>query len=140
MRHVMTTRMNGAMSLQREPFLGAGHDERDPARRGYTNGYKPKRVDTPAGPLHWDGLKTARAPEPFHPQSLERGRRACRAVMCAAAAIYVKGVSTCAVETIVAAFGMEGLSSTQGSRAAKRRDDDRDAWRQRPLGRLPRCA
>ncbi len=63
MRHVMTTRMTGAMSLQRKPFLGAGHEERDPARRGDANGYKPKRVDTPAGPLHWDGPKTARAPE-----------------------------------------------------------------------------
>jgi hypothetical protein len=99
------------------------------------HGYKPKRVDTPAGPLHCDGPKTARAPEPFYPQSLERGRRSCRAVMRASAEMYVKGVSTRAVETILAAFGIEGLSSTQVSRATKRRDDDREAWRQRPLGR-----
>ncbi len=77
----------------------------------------------------------ARAPEPFYLQSLERERLSCRAVMGAAAAMPVKGVSTRAVETIVAAFGMEGVSSTQVSRAAKRRDNDRDAWRQRPPGR-----
>jgi len=60
MRRVMTTRMNVAMSLEREQFLGAGHYERDPARRGYANGYKPRRVDTPAGTLHLDVPKTAR--------------------------------------------------------------------------------
>jgi transposase-like protein len=135
MRQVMTTLMNVAMSLEREQFLGAGHYERDPARRGYANGYKPKRVDTPAGTLHLDVPKTARAPEPFYPQSLERGRRSCRAVMLAAAEMYVKGVSTRAVEKVLAEFGIEGLSSTQVSRAAKLLDDDLEAWRQRPLGR-----
>jgi hypothetical protein len=30
-------------------FLGAGHYERTPERRGYANGPKLKRIDTPAG-------------------------------------------------------------------------------------------
>jgi transposase-like protein len=45
MRQVMTTLMNVAMSPEREQFLGAGHYERDPARRGYANGHKPRRAD-----------------------------------------------------------------------------------------------
>jgi hypothetical protein len=38
-----------AMRLERERYLGAGHYERSDDRRGYANGYKPKRLDTPAG-------------------------------------------------------------------------------------------
>ena len=67
-------------------------------------------------------------------QSLERGRRSCRAVMLAAAEMYVKGVSTRHVEKVLAEFGIEGLSSTQVSRAAALLDADLKAWRQRPLG------
>ena len=38
-----------AMQLERERFLGASHYERSSGRQGYANGYKPKRIDTPAG-------------------------------------------------------------------------------------------
>ena len=134
MTQVMTTLMNVAMRLEREQFLGAGHYERGPERRGFANGYKPKKVDSLAGTLHLDVPKTAGSPEPFYPQSLERGRRSCRAVMLAAAEMYVKGVSTRDVEKVLAEFGIEGLSSTQVSRAAAMLDGDLKAWRQRPLG------
>ncbi len=134
MAQVMTTLMNLAMRMEREQFLGAGLYERSADRRGYANGVKPKKVDTPAGTLTLDVPKTAGAPEPFFPQSLERGRRSCRAVMLAAAEMYVKGVSTRAVEKVLAEFGIEGLSSTQVSRAAALLDADLEAWRSRRLG------
>ena len=38
-----------AMQIEREQHLKAGRYERTPERQGYANGYKPKRVDTPAG-------------------------------------------------------------------------------------------
>jgi putative transposase len=136
MSQVMTTLMNVAMRLEREQFLGAGHYERGADRRGFANGTKPKKVDTPAGTLSLDVPKTAGAPEPFYPQSLERGRRSCRAVMLAAAEMYVKGVSTRDVEKVLAEFGIEGLSSTQVSRATAMLDADLAAWRNRPLGRF----
>ncbi len=110
MAQVMTTLMNLAMRLEREQYLGASHYERSSGRRGYANGVKPKKVDTAAGTLTLDVPKTAGVPEPFFPQSLERGRRSCRAVMLAAAEMYVKGVSTRAVEKVLAEFGIEGLS------------------------------
>ena len=134
MSQVMTTLMNVAMRLEREQFLGAGHYERGPERLGYANGVKSKKVDTLAGTLHLDIPKTAGTPEPFYPASLERGRRSCRAVMLAAAEMYVKGVSTRDVEKVLAEFGIEGLSSTQVSRAAALLDADLEAWRKRPLG------
>ena len=134
MAQVMTVLMNLAMRMEREQYLGAGHYERSLGRRGYANGTKPKKIDTPAGTLTLDVPKTAGAQKPFFPQSLERGRRSCRAVMLAAAEMYVKGVSTRAVEKVLAEFGIEGLSSTQVSRAAALLDEELEAWRSRPLG------
>ena len=48
-----------AMQIERERFLGAGFYERTPDRRGYANGYKPKRIDTPAGTVSVQVPKTA---------------------------------------------------------------------------------
>ena len=65
-----------AMQIERERFLRAGPYERTAARQGYANGYKPKRIDTPAGTVTVEVPKTAgHAGTPFYPQSLERGRR-----------------------------------------------------------------
>jgi transposase-like protein len=83
--------------------------------------------------------------EPFYPQSLEPGRRSVRAVMLAVAEMYIKGVSTREDETLCAigsstmanavmrAFGIESLSSSQVSRAAKLLDEELAAWRDRRL-------
>jgi putative transposase len=134
MAQVMTMLMNLAMRTEREQYLGAGHYERSSGRRGYANGTKPKKIDTPLGTLTLDVPKTAGAAQPFFPRSLERGRRSTRAILLAAAEMYVKGVSTRAVEKVLAEFGIEGLSSTQVSRAAALLDDELEAWRKRPLG------
>ena len=74
------------MRLERERFLGAGLYERTADRRGYANGYKAKKLDTPAGTVAVDVPKTrGHDGEAFYPRSLERGRRSCRAVMLAVA-------------------------------------------------------
>ena len=80
------------MRTEREQFLGAGHYERGTERRGYANGTKSKKVDTSAGTLKLDIPKTSGSAEPFYPQSLERGRRSCRAVMLAAAEMCLLAV------------------------------------------------
>ena len=54
MAEVFTSLFNLAMRLERERFLGAEHYERTPERRGYANGYKPKRLDTRAGTVTLD--------------------------------------------------------------------------------------
>ena len=126
-----------AMQIERERFLRAGPYERTAERQGYANGYKPKRIDTPAGTVTVDVPKTAgHDGEPFYPQSLERGRRSVRAVMLAVAEMYIKGVSTREVEAVMREFGIESLSSSQVSRAAKLLDDELEAWRNRPLGEI----
>jgi transposase-like protein len=126
-----------AMQIERERFLGAQHYERSPSRQGYANGYKAKRVDTPAGTITVNVPKTAgHEGEPFYPQSLERGRRSTRAVMLAVAEMYFKGVSTRDVEAVMREFGIESLSSSQVSRAAKLLDEELESWRNRPLGEV----
>ena len=129
---------NLALRLERERFLGAGLYERTAERRGYANGYKAKKLDTPAGTVTLDVPKTrGHDGEPFYPQALERGRRSCRAVMLAVAEMYVKGVSTRDAAKVMAEFGLDGLSSTQVSRAAALLDDELRAWRERDLGVFP---
>jgi len=126
-----------AMQIERERFLGAGLYERTDGRRGYANGYKPKRIDTPAGTITVGIPKTAgHEGAPFYPHSLERGRRSVRAVMLAVAEMYVKGVSTREAERVMTEFGLDSLSSTQVSRAAKLLDEELEAWRNRPLGQI----
>ena len=138
MGEVFAALFNLALQLERERFLAAGRYERTPARRGYANGYKAKRIDTPAGTLTLEVPKTkGHEGEPFYPLSLERGRRSCRAVLLAVAEMYVKGVSTRDAARVMAEFGLEGLSSTQVSRAAAQLDTILDSWRTRPLGRMP---
>ena len=96
-----------------------------------------KRIDTPAGTVNVQVPKTAgHDGEPFYPQSLERGRRSVRAVMLAVAEMYIKGVSTREVEAVMREFGIESLSSSQVSRAAKLLDEELQAWRDRPLGEI----
>ena len=56
--------------------------------------------------------------------------------MLAVAEMYVKGVSTREVEAVMREFGIESLSSSQVSRAAKLIDDELEAWRNRPLGEI----
>ena len=133
MAEIFTGLFNLAMRFERERFLGAGHYQRTPERRGYANGFKLKKLDTQAGTLSLEVPKTAGAAEPFYPSALERGRRSSRAVMLAVAEMYVKGVSTRDVEAVMAEFGLESLSSTQVSRAAMLLDAELDAWRNRPL-------
>ena len=48
-----------AMQIERERFLRAGPYERTAERQGYANGYKPKRIDTPAGTVTVQVPKTA---------------------------------------------------------------------------------
>jgi transposase-like protein len=136
MAAVFTRLFNLVMRLERENFLGARHYERTDERRGYANGIKPKRIDTQAGTLIVDVPRTAGSDEAFYPQSLECGTRSSRALMLAIAEMYVKGVSTRDVADILDKFGIDGLSSSQVSRASKLLDHDLEQWRNRALGEV----
>jgi transposase-like protein len=127
--------MNEAMKLERSEVLGARPHERTESRRGYANGFKPKRVKSRLGELNLRVPQTRDVE--FYPSALERGERSERALKLAVAEMYVQGVSTRKVQKITAELcGLE-VSSTQVSRAAELLDEELTAWRNRPLGAVP---
>lgn len=136
MTEVFRVMFNEAMRCERENHLNAAHYERSDQRTGYANGYKGKKIDTPAGTIQLDIPKSAGHDQPFYPQSLERGKRSSRALMAAAAEMYIHGVSTRRVESVMQMFGVEHLSSSQVSRATKLLDEELSAWRNRSLGKV----
>ena len=74
MAAAFTAMLNLAMRLERRRPVGAQAWERSPERSGYANGYKAKKIDTPAGTLTVEVPKSHGGEAPFYPQALERGR------------------------------------------------------------------
>lgn len=126
--------VNEAMRLERQNHLQARLYERTEGRRGYANGYKPKRVKTRVGEINFDVPQVREGG--FYPGALEKGLRSERALMLALAEMYVQGVSTRKVASITERLCGTAVSSTQVSRAAALLDEVLDAWRRRPLGEV----
>jgi transposase-like protein len=135
MAQAMQTLLNEAMKLERSAVLGARPYERTPLRRGQANGFKPKTMQTRLGALELRVPQT-RGVE-FYPTALEKGQRSERALKLAVAEMYVQGVTTRKVTTVMQELcGLE-VTSMQVSRAAKMLDAELTAWRERPLGEIP---
>ena len=127
--------MNEAMKLERADVLQAAPYERTDERRGYANGFKPKTVKSRLGRLELRVPQT-RGVE-FYPSTLERGERSERALKLALAEMYVQGVSTRKVKKITQELCGLDVSSSDVSRATALLDEELEAWRNRPLGRVP---
>ena len=123
--------INEAMRLERARHLNAEAWERTPERRGYANGYKPKRVRTRIGELDLRIPQTREGD--FYPSALERGLRSERALKLALAEMYVQGVSTRKMAAITEQLCGFEVSSTEVSRCAALLDEELEAWRRRPL-------
>lgn len=134
MAHAIEILVNEAMKIERAQVLGAQPYERTSERRGYANGYKPKMLATRVGKIELQVPQT-RGVE-FYPKSLERGVRSERALKLAVAEMYIQGVSTRKVTKITEELCGLDISSSQVSRAAKLLDEELDAWRTRPLGKV----
>ena len=133
MANVLQILLNEAMKIEREDVLAAGAYQRTPDRKGYANGYKPKTVDTRMGRITVD-VPQVRGDVEFYPSALEKGCRSERALKVAIAEMYVKGISTRRVTSVLEKMcGLE-ISSTQVSRASKMLDEELNNWRNRKLG------
>ena len=128
----LTLLLNEAMLLERSEHLQAARYERTEQRRGYANGYKPKRVRRRVGelPLAVPQVRDGS----FYPSSLEKGLRSERALKLALAEMYVQGVSTRKLQRITEELCGFRVSSSDVSRTAKLLDEELSAWRTRPLG------
>ena len=136
MADVLRILLNEAMKIEREDALAAGAYQRTPDRRGYANGFKPKTVDTRMGRIAVD-VPQVRGDVEFYPSALEKGCRSERALKVAIAEMYVKGISTRRVTSVLEKMCGLQISSTQVSRAAKILDEELNNWRNRPLGEYP---
>ncbi|MBD3425138.1 MAG: IS256 family transposase, partial [Candidatus Latescibacteria bacterium] len=131
---------NEAMKIERSAFLEAGPHERTSKRRGYSNGFKPKEVNSKVGKLKVNvpQVRDLKDPEEsFYPKSLDKDLRSERALKLAVAEMYVNGVSTRKVKNITRKLCGLDISSTQVSRASKLLDEELQKWRNRPLGEIP---
>ena len=129
--------VNEASKIERAHFLNAQSHERTSERTDYANGYKPKTVMTRVGKVTFDVPQVRGGG--FYPGALEKGSRTEQALNLALAEMYIKGVSTRKVVTVLQTLlGPDvSISSSQVSRAAENLDIGLAAWRERPLGETP---
>lgn len=121
------------MIAEREAHLGAGSYERADERDGYANGFKSRSLQTRVGRLSLRVPQVRGSTTRFYPKCLGRGARSERALMLAAAEMYVQGVSTRRVEAVFQAMGVENHSAEQVSNAARLLDDELSKWRSRTI-------
>lgn len=127
--------VNSAMQAEREQYLQAGRYERTEERIGHANGYKPKRVKTRVGEIDFEIPQVREGG--FYPAALEKGMRSERALTITLAEMYVQGVSTRKVKTIIERLCGAEVSASQVSRATGELDGILQTWRERPLSKMP---
>ncbi len=126
-----------ASRIERNHFLNAQPHERTVERTDYANGFKPKTMMNRVGELTFDVPQVRGGG--FYPSALEKGSRTEQALNIALAEMYVQGVSTRKVITVLQALlgPAVSISSTQVSRAAEQLDAGLAVWRERPLDETP---
>ena len=91
--------------------IGAGPYERSDQRSKERHGHRPRIVSTKAGDLE---VAIPELPKgSFFPEVLERRRRVDQALYAVIMEAYVNGVSTCSVDNVVAAMGVEAGSPSR---------------------------
>lgn len=124
--------LNSAMLIERERHLKAQAYERNEERSGYANGFKPKTVKTRVGALQFNVPQVRDSS--FYPSCLEKGLRSERALRIAIAEMYLQGVSTRKLSSVMEEMCGFELTSTQVSRAAAELDLEFEQWRTRQIG------
>ena len=125
--------INEAMKIEKAKHINAKLYERTKMRSGYSNGFKPKQLNTRLGTLNLQ-IPQVRDSS-FYPSFLERGLRSERALSLSLAEMYIQGVSTRKVSRILEEMCGFEVSSQDVSRASKLLDEEFIKWRTRPLGR-----
>ena len=124
--------INAAMRAERENYLGAAPYKRHEERRDQANGFKKKTVRTRNGDITF-AIPQVRE-SGFYPQALQKGMRSERALTLTMAEMYVQGVSTRKVTSVIEQLCGCKVSSSMVSQAAKEPDEKLEQWRNSPLG------
>ena len=125
--------INHAMIVERSQHLRASPYQRNSLRNGHSNGFKNRSLESRLGTLELRVPQVRNTDIPFYPNALERGQRSEKALTISIAEMYLQGVSTRRVTTVLQALcGLE-VTSTQVSRAMAELDPMLEAWRNRSI-------
>jgi transposase-like protein len=119
------------MAVEVDGPCGAGHGERSLARTNQRNGYRERAWDTRAGRIDLKIPKLRKGA--YFPALLEPRRTAERAPAAVIQEAYVHGVSTRAVDDLVQAMGLSGVSKSEVSRLCQEIDGRVNAFLARPI-------
>jgi transposase-like protein len=131
-RESVRTVMQELIETEATEQIGAGRYERTETRTTQRNGSRPRLLATQAGDVELRIPKLRQGS--FFPVILERRRRIDQALYAVVMEAWVNGVSTRAVDELVAALGIgTGISKSEVSRICAGLDDQVTAFRSRPL-------
>ena len=119
------------MELDVEGRCGAGYDEKSAERINSRNGYRDRLWETRAGSVELRIPKLRQGS--YFPEFLEPRRTAEKALTAVIQEAYVQGISTRAVDDLVKALGMNGVSKSQVSRLCGELDERVGAFLNRPI-------
>ncbi len=119
------------MAVEVDGLCGAGHRERSLARTNQRNGYRERAWDTRAGRIDLKIPKLRKGS--YFPAILEPRRTAERALAAVIQEAYGHGVSTRAVDDLVQAMGLSGVSKSEVSRICREIDERVNASLARPI-------
>jgi putative transposase len=119
------------MAAEVEGLCGARHGERSPAGTNRRNGYRERAWDTRAGRIDLAIPELRKGS--YFPALLEPRRTAERALAAVIQEAYVHGVSTRAVDHLVRAMGLSGISKGEVSRICADIDERVNTLLARPI-------
>src|ERR671928_2110605 len=119
------------MDLEVEARTGVPAGARSPERLNHRNGYRERAWDTRAGRIDLAIPKLRKGS--YFPAFLEPRRMAEKALTAVIQEAYVQGVSTRAVDDLVKAMGLAGISKSQVSRLCEEIDEKVKTFLDRPI-------
>jgi len=135
MRRAMEVVLQLLIELEATEKIGAGRYERSETRTTHRNGNRSRLLSTKAGDVNLQIPKLRQGS--FFPSLLEPRRRIDKALWAVVMEAYIHGVSTCKVDDLVQALGIEaGISKSEVSRICGELDAVVAEFRDRPLSHI----